>query len=278
MEHAPWWGSAFERMVQSTRHCLRKIVGRAQFSFDELVTVLAKIEAVINSRPLSYVAASDTEEPLTPSHSLLGRKILNLPDHLGYIDDPEGTEFLLDSNQLTKRMKHLNNVLNHFWSRWRSEYLAELRETHSYTAKKQPSKQAPTVEVGDVVIVHDEHLPCGLWKLGRVLNVMKGRDCQIQGATVKMASNDGCGTQLRRPIQLLFPLEVKCQESSETEQVTDGLESPQDGSHELCSDDQPSVEECDPNDTSVYSGRPKRTAAKEADKCRKACMFELEDD
>ena len=60
--------------------------------------MLAEIEAVINSRPLSYVAASDMEKPLTPSHLLVGRRI-NLLDHLDCQEDPE---LSLDSNQLMK--------------------------------------------------------------------------------------------------------------------------------------------------------------------------------
>ena len=74
-ERAPWWGGAFERMVKSTKHCLRKLIGSAHFSFNELVTVLAEIECVINSRPLMYVSSGDTEEPLTPSHLLVGRRL-----------------------------------------------------------------------------------------------------------------------------------------------------------------------------------------------------------
>ena len=38
---------------------------------------------------------------------------------------------------------------------------------------------------------------------------MKGRDGQIRGATVRMTSNDGQGIVLSRPIQLLYPLEVR---------------------------------------------------------------------
>ena len=279
VERAPWWGGVFEHMVQTTKRCLRKIVGRAQFTSDELVTVLAEIEAVVNSRPLSYVAASDMEEPLTPSHLLVGRRILNLPDHLGCIDCQEDPEFSLDSNQLTKRMKHLSNVLNHFWNRWRSECLAELRETHSYTARRQSSTQPTSVEIGDIVIVHDERLPRGLWKLGRIVDVMRGRDGQIRGATVKMASEDGHGALLRRPIQLLFPLEVKCQEPSlETVQVAENSEDTRDSSRVLTtSNDKSNIEEHDKNDTSVCSRRSKSTAAKEADERRKACMFELKD-
>ena len=100
VERAPWWGGTFERMVQTTKRCLRKIVGRAQFTSDELVTVIAEIEAVVNSRPLSYVAASDMEEPLTPSHLLVGRRILNLPDHLGLIaKKTQNSHWILISSQ-----------------------------------------------------------------------------------------------------------------------------------------------------------------------------------
>ena len=64
---------AFERLVRSMKRCLHKLVGRAQISFDKLVTTLAEIESVINSRPLTYVSAGDMEEPLTPSHLIVGR-------------------------------------------------------------------------------------------------------------------------------------------------------------------------------------------------------------
>ncbi len=155
VERAPLWGGAFERLVKSTKRCLRKFVGRTQISFDELVTVLAEIDSVINSRPLTYVSAGDMEEPLTPSHLIVGRRIHNLPDHLG--QDLEGEEFTLDASQLTRRMKCLASVLNHFWCRWRSKYLTELREVHAYTARKQSKSQHSSVSVGKLVVVHDEH-------------------------------------------------------------------------------------------------------------------------
>ena len=77
----------FEHMVKSTKRCLRKMIGRAHFSFDELIAALAEIEAVINSRPLSYISAINLEEPLNPFHLLVGRRIINLPDHLGHLTD-----------------------------------------------------------------------------------------------------------------------------------------------------------------------------------------------
>ena len=57
----------FERMVRSTKRCLRKIIGQAKFSFDELLTAVSEVEAIVNSLPLSYVTSDDLEEPLIPS-------------------------------------------------------------------------------------------------------------------------------------------------------------------------------------------------------------------
>ena len=47
--------------------------------------MLAEIEAVLNSRPLSYVPSEDIEEPITPSHLFVGRRILYLPENLDYV-------------------------------------------------------------------------------------------------------------------------------------------------------------------------------------------------
>ena len=130
LEKAPWWGGLFERMVRSTKRCLRKVVGRAKFSYDEMHTAIVEIEAIVNSRPLAYIHPDDLEQPLTPSHLLVGRRLLSLPDHFTYFE-PEGDEdFELTTESLQKRAKHLNGVLNHFWKRWSREYLLELRDTH----------------------------------------------------------------------------------------------------------------------------------------------------
>ncbi len=73
VERAPWWGGIFERMVKSTKMCLRKMVGRARLQYDELATMVMEIEAVINSRPLTYLSADYLDEPLTPSHFICGK-------------------------------------------------------------------------------------------------------------------------------------------------------------------------------------------------------------
>ena len=48
----------------------------------------------------------------------------------------------------------------------------------------------------------------GTWKLGRIVDIHPGNDGLVRGATVEVASRTG-KRKLRRPVQKLFPLEVR---------------------------------------------------------------------
>ncbi|GBM81435.1 hypothetical protein AVEN_20036-1 [Araneus ventricosus] len=41
---APWWGGFYERLVKSVKDPLRKILGRALLTYEELSTILIEIE------------------------------------------------------------------------------------------------------------------------------------------------------------------------------------------------------------------------------------------
>ena len=269
VERAPWWGGAFERMVRSTKRCLKKLIGRSHISLDELTTALAEIEAVLNSRPLSYVSSEDLDEPITPSHLILGRRLLSLPDNLDYLCDPDDEEFTLDKNQVTSRVRHLNNLLNHFWKRWRTEYLSCLREVHSQLSRKTQGERS-VIATGDVVIVKDEHLPRGQWKLGVVQELLTGRDGLVRAAVVRVAGSDRQQSTLKRPIQLLYPLEIH----SDISTVTSSEDTPEPSSEpESCEQDH--SEDAD----SVHPPtQPKRDAARRATKVTKDWIIELEKD
>jgi len=64
LEKAPWWGGFFERMIKSTKRCLKKTLGKARLTYEELLTVLTEVECILNSRPLTYMYPDDLEKPL----------------------------------------------------------------------------------------------------------------------------------------------------------------------------------------------------------------------
>ena len=84
-------GGLFERLVGMTKRCLKKIIGKARLSYDELWTAVTKVEEIFNSRTLSYVQSDDIEEVLTPSHLLTRRKLVTLHEisEMQIYDDDE---------------------------------------------------------------------------------------------------------------------------------------------------------------------------------------------
>ena len=100
----------FERLVKQVKSCLRKILGRSKLSFDELTTILVEVEAVLNSRPLTYLYFDDVEEPPTPSHLVIGRRRLTLPVGPLQIDDWDFGDHLT----ATKRSRYLADRIQHY--------------------------------------------------------------------------------------------------------------------------------------------------------------------
>ena len=72
VERSPWYVGWWERLVRSVKEPLRKVLGKALLSYQELATVLTRIEAVINSRPLTTVSDDIRDQtPITPAHLAL---------------------------------------------------------------------------------------------------------------------------------------------------------------------------------------------------------------
>jgi hypothetical protein len=116
-------------MIKSAKRCLKKSIGKNCLTHNELLTLVTEVEAVLNSRPLTYVSSEDATELLTQSHLLVGYRILTLPD-LTIPDDSDYTP-----ENITRRMSHLSKTLGRFWKRWKREYLLELREFHRSRAR-----------------------------------------------------------------------------------------------------------------------------------------------
>ena len=90
-------------------------------------TLIVEIEVVLNNRPLMYVSSDiDDPEPLTPSHLISERCITSLPHRI--VDEAVDPTFRAPPVKDTARRRI--QLLQHFQSRWRREYLTSLREYH----------------------------------------------------------------------------------------------------------------------------------------------------
>ncbi|XP_011405521.1 PREDICTED: uncharacterized protein LOC100634905 [Amphimedon queenslandica] len=209
-------------MIQSAKRCVRKTIGKARLTYDELITIIAEVEIILNSRPLSYIESDDNEQPLTPSHLIIGRQVINLPSVES--DNSFEEEFRITIEELHDRMKYFHFLLNHFWKRWRSSYSIKLRDTHRHSPLKL--NQSGRINKGDVVLIHNEELPRGQWRLGVVESLFKGIDRFIRGVSVRTHSPGGQITTLRCPIQKLYPLEVSATSEGEPIECSTVVNSP----------------------------------------------------
>ena len=70
-----------EAAVKSLKRHFWRIAGDIRLTFEELATILARVEACVNSRPLTpLLQPEDGIEVLTPGHFLIGRPLEALPD------------------------------------------------------------------------------------------------------------------------------------------------------------------------------------------------------
>ena len=192
---APWWGGLFERLIRSTKRCLKKTLKLSRLDFEQMTTVIAETEAVLNSRPLTYLHP-DSVDILTPFHLYTGNRVLDPPD-------PRVLNFeVLNSDQARQRVQKLDHLIGQFWTSWSQDYLTNLREISQNLGRKGINPK-----VGDVVVIHEDSKKRVLWKLGRVIELLRGKDNVVRGAKVKTDSRM-MGGIIERPLQKLFPLEM----------------------------------------------------------------------
>ena len=209
VERAPWWRGFWERMVQLVKRCLRKAIGRSTLNYDQLNTELVEVEAIVNSRPLTYVYddVEGVSYSISPSHLLYGRRIISLPNS-------EVFEVTSTHDSLVKKSKQHRRTLSQFLSLWRKMYLINLREYHR--VNRQATK-GPEIAVGEVVILKNDSTKRLFWRLAIIQELLTGSDGKVRAAVIKIIDDQNKSRSLRRSIQHLIPIEVRdCDEGSAT--------------------------------------------------------------
>lgn len=191
---APNFGGLWEAAVKTAKtHMLRQI-GNTSLLPEDLITLLTQVEACMNSRPLHALTEDCNDyEALTPGHFLIGSSLHSLPE----IDIRKIPSNRLDRYQLIQQKLQL------FWDRWRTEYLRELNRQATANPAHTP------LRIGQLVILQDHLLPPCRWPLARIESLHPGPDGICRVVTVRTASGG-----FQRPISKICPLSAVEEEDS----------------------------------------------------------------
>lgn len=183
---SPHQGGLWEAAIKSAKYHATRIIGNQNLTFEELGTIFAQIEAVLNSRPLTELSSEPNDlNPLTPGHFLIGSPLTMLPES-------DVREF--PDNRL-RRYQLLTKMFQHFWTRWKTDYI------HSLQQRTKWKSTASNLKIGTLVMLKDDHTPPLFWKLGRVVELHPGEDNLVHVVSVK--TNNGV---FKRTVQKLCPL------------------------------------------------------------------------
>ncbi|XP_038216842.1 uncharacterized protein LOC119835861 [Zerene cesonia] len=180
-------GGLWEAGVKSCKHHLKRVVGNAHLTLEEFSTILIQVEAVLNSRPLTYLSTDPNDFlPLSPAHFLVGRPLTA----------PVTAQHLYDVPELRlPRFQRVEQIHQHFWNRWSKEYVSEMQTRTKWHQHKGDLKE------NTLVLIKDDRLPPLKWSLGRIHATYPGKDGVARVADIRTA--DGI---VRRAFTKICPL------------------------------------------------------------------------
>ena len=204
LARAPWWGGFYERLIGIMKRSLSKSIGSSLLTYDEFRETLLDVECFMNDRPLNYIG-EDCDQPVLTPNTLMGRTSTQFLEQ-----DLDSLNYTEEDQIVTKRMRYLEKVRLQLRKRWQNEYLHALQERHTRDSDQKQKIPQP----GAIVLLTDtlnQRKP--EWRLGKVIEVIRGRDNVIRGMKLKL----GNGYIVERPLQLVRDLEI----CTPTEEETD---------------------------------------------------------
>lgn len=198
----------YERLIKVIKESLSRSIGRRKLSIEELATITCEIEALLNSRPLTYVSSDEVQSfsgpvirpiDLIMPHSFLGCPLNLVTSNDDYIPPEEENS---SREAAIKQLSRSLAVVDSFWKRWHEEYLSSLRDS---TSKSDPLQSTRSSSIppkcGSIVLIIDEsgNTPRSQWKMAQILSLTD------TSATLRSHA----GRIIERPINLLIPLEIQ---------------------------------------------------------------------
>ncbi|CAG9137710.1 unnamed protein product [Plutella xylostella] len=184
--YAPHFAGYWEAGIKSAKYHIKRVMGNTNLTFEELCTLFAQIEAILNSRPLSPMSSSPTDLlSLSPGHFLIGRPLRSLPSP--YVEEQNISPL--------RRYARLEQIRQHFWQRWQREYISELQQRSKWRTNHS------SLQIGDLVLIQEDNTSPLNWALGRVSRLYPGAD-----GISRVADLETLKGRIRRPFARLCPL------------------------------------------------------------------------
>lgn len=208
--HSPWKGGIYERLIKIVKESFTRSIGKKRLTTDEFQTVVCEIEALLNSRPLSYVCSDEVSSfsgpTLRPIDLIMPQSFLGCHLKLTSTDDEYTPPDEENSSRQTAVRQLLRSVrvVDDFWKRWHQEYLTTLRDNSSSSDPLQSTRSSSIVpQRGSIVLVVDEsgNTPRSQWHMAKILSLTD------TSATLKSHA----GRTIERPLNLLIPLEINAE-------------------------------------------------------------------
>lgn len=201
----PHFNGLAETAVKSVKTHLKKTIGESKLSYEEFATLLAQIEACVNSRPLCTLSTDPNDAgPLTPAHFLMGEPSVCPPE-----------QNHLDSNvNWLSRWQRVQQMTQQFLKRWSSDYLNQLQTRTKWRDQKESPK------INDVVLIRDENLPLAQWQTVVITELHPGDDQLTRVVSVKIGVS-----VIRRPITkiCIYPKDESISNERSTRKITANL-------------------------------------------------------
>ena len=182
-------GGVWKCQIRTARGILEGLLKTHGQSLNDeaLRTLMAEVESIINSRPLTVETLSDinSQIPLSPSNLLTMKTNVVMPPP-GVFTKPD-----LYSRRRWRRVQH---IAEEFWHRWRKEFLQSLQTRQKWNDKRR------NFEVGDIVILKEQDCRRNQWPLARIIGVDADRNGDVRSVTLCVADSHNGNQTLRRPI------------------------------------------------------------------------------
>ncbi|CAA9998760.1 unnamed protein product [Nesidiocoris tenuis] len=181
---APHFGGLWEAAVKSAKRLLRVTLRGHTPSYQTFSTLIVRVEAILNSRPLAADLSSPNElRVITPGHFLVQRPLTALP---------EPSEDVRHSFIASWRFVQQSSKT--FWKRWQREYLLEQQQRLKWNTPARPAR------VGQVVLIQEDNSSPLQWPLGVITELIPGVDKKNRVAVVKTSNGNKT-----RPLVRLCP-------------------------------------------------------------------------